>query len=52
MAAILNQNFAYISHILNDSNGRFGDRKELRFVSVLCSLWPWGAYAMCFDTAV
>ena len=28
MAAILNRNIAYIPHILNDSNGRFGDKRE------------------------
>ena len=28
---------------MNDSNGRFGDKKEWRLLSVLCSLW--GIYA-------
>jgi hypothetical protein len=27
-AAILNQNLAYIPHILKDGNGKFGDKKE------------------------
>ena len=33
------KNLAYIPHIMNDSNGRFGDKKEWRLLSVLYSLW-------------
>ena len=36
--AILNQILAHIPHILNDGNGRFGEKKEWRLLSVLCSL--------------
>ena len=37
------KNLPYIPHIMNDSNGRFGDKKEWTLLSVLCSLW--GIYA-------
>ena len=33
------KNLPYIPHIMNDSNGRFGDKKEWKLLSVPCSLW-------------
>ena len=53
-AVILNQNLAYVPHIMDDSNGRLVTKKsEDCCTSVLCSLLcSKGKPTMCFFTAV